>query len=99
MAQRQEAEANGGGGDADLVMRMGHEELRIRRRYQTASILNDFLIGLWFLIGSIAFFWPAWMDFGTWLFVVGSAQLLIRPVIRLAHRIHLAPVPAGRWEM
>ena len=87
------------GGDKDLVIRMGHEELRIRRRYQTASILNDFLIGLWFLLGSIAFFWPAWVDFGTWLFVVGSAQLLIRPVIRLAHRIHLAPVPAGRWEM
>lgn len=87
------------GDDADLVIRMGHEELRIRRRYQTASIFNDFLIGLWFLVGSIAFFWPDWVDFGTWLFVVGSAQLLIRPVIRLAHRIHLRPMPAGRWEM
>jgi len=78
---------------------MGPEELLIRRRYQTVSILNDFLIGIWFLVGSVFFFWPAWETAGTWLFVVGSAQLLIRPVIRLAHRIHLKPAPPGHWEM
>ena len=85
--------------DGDIVIRMGREELVIRQRYQTLSILNDFLIGLWFLLGSIAFFWPAWQAAGTWLFVLGSAQLLVRPLIRLAHRLHLQPAPPGRWEM
>jgi len=86
-------------GDADLAIRVGPEELVIRRRYQTLSIINDFLIGIWFLIGSIAFFWPSLQELGTWLFVLGSAQLLVRPLIRLAHSIHLRHVPPGRWEM
>jgi hypothetical protein len=87
------------GDDQDIVIRMGRDELLIRRRYQTLSILNDFLIGVWFLVGSVAFFWPDWVGFGTGLFVLGSAQLLIRPVIRLAHSIHLRPMPPGHWEM
>lgn len=97
MAHRRDQSDPDGG--ADLTVRLGPEELIIRQRYQAASILNDFLIGIWFLLGSIAFFWPAWQETGTWLFVIGSAQLLVRPVIRLAHRIHLRPLPAGRWEM
>ena len=90
---------NDSGGDGDLAIRVGREELVIRHRYQTVSILNDFLIGLWFLLGSIAFFWPAWQETGTWLFVLGSAQLLIRPLIRLVHQLHLQPIPPGRWEL
>jgi len=83
----------------DLTIRMGRDELVIRNRYQTISIANDFLIGIWFLLGSIAFFWPAWETLGVWLFVVGSAQLSVRPSIRLVHRIHLQAVPPGRWEL
>lgn len=85
--------------DDDIVIRMGPAELLIRRRYQTLSILNDFLIGIWFLVGSVFFFWSAWQETGTWLFVVGSAQLLIRPVIRLAHQIHLRSAAFGHWDM
>jgi len=86
-------------GDEDLAIHVGREELVIRRRYQTISILNDLLIGIWFLIGSVAFFYPRWEDAGIWLFVVGSAQLIVRPMIRLAHRIHLQHIPPGRWEL
>ncbi|MFA9462225.1 YrhK family protein [Thiohalorhabdus methylotrophus] len=85
-------------GDEQLVIRMGREELIIRQRYQAASILNDFLIGLWFLLGSIAFFWHTWQDTGIWLFVLGSAQLLVRPMIRLAHQVHLRSMPPERWD-
>ncbi len=83
----------------DLTIRMGRDELILRNRYQTASIVNDFLIGIWFLLGSVAFFWPGWEPVGVWLFVVGSAQLIVRPSIRLAHRIHLRAIPPGRWEL
>lgn len=85
--------------DGSLLIRLGPDELVIRRRYQALSIFNDVLIGVWFLIGSLAFFDPAWEPVGVWLFVLGSAQLLIRPAIRLAHLIHLRRVPPGRWEM
>lgn len=99
MASEPEGQAAGSGGEGDLTIRMGRDELVIRQRYQTVSILNDFLIGIWFLIGSIAFFWPAWEHAGVWLFVLGSAQLIVRPTIRLAHRIHLRHIPPGRWEL
>ena len=43
-----------------MTIRLGHDELVIRHRYQIASILNDFFIGIWFLVGSILFFFPRW---------------------------------------
>jgi len=86
-------------GADDVTIYLGHEELTIRRRYEALSMLNDLLIGIWFLVGSIAFFYPEWKDAGIWLFVIGSAQLMVRPGIRLAQRIHLRRFPPGQWEM
>ena len=39
-----------------IEVRVGHRELVIRGRYETLSIVNDILIGLIFLVGSILFF-------------------------------------------
>lgn len=79
-----------------LVLHLGHEELVVRQRYETLSIVNDVLIGLWFLVGSFLFFSDSTVTAGTWLFVIGSVEMLIRPVIRLARRVHLQRYrPAG----
>lgn len=75
--------------DRPLIFRVGHDELVIRRRYEALSIVNDILIGLWFVVGSVLFFSPASTTAGTWLFLAGSLQLLIRPVIRLARNLHV----------
>ncbi|MDZ7747986.1 MAG: YrhK family protein [Halofilum sp. (in: g-proteobacteria)] len=99
MGQRHIDRAREPDGDEALAIRLGREELAIRRRYQTLSILNDFLIGVWFTIGSVCFLFPAWLEVGTWLFILGSAQLLVRPLIRLAHRLHLRRAPASSWEL
>ena len=61
----------------------------IRDRYETLSIANDVLIGIWFVVGSILFFSEATTTTATALFAVGSVQMLIRPVIRLSRRLHL----------
>lgn len=82
-----------------LTFTFGHEEMIIRRRYEVLSILNDLLIGLWFLIGSLLFFSPAMETAAIWLFVIGSAQLLIRPAIRLAQHIHLRRFPSGTFNV
>lgn len=79
----------GTGGQQELTLRIGSEELVIRRRYEAASIVNDILIGLWFVAGSILFFFEATTTAGTWCFLAGSVELLIRPVIRLFRRVHL----------
>ena len=78
-----------GPSDAAVVLHLGPEELVIRQRYETLSIANDVVIGLWFLIGSFLFFDESTVTIGTWLFVVGSVEMLVRPVIRLARRLHL----------
>src|SRR5699024_9806500 len=78
-----------GGASRDFHLRIGREELIIRQRYQFISIANDVLIGLWFLIGSFMFFSESLTYSGTWLFVIGSVEMLIRPVIRLLRHLHL----------
>jgi hypothetical protein len=73
----------------DLYITLGQEEIVIEQRYEVISIVNDFMIGTWFLIGSVLFFRAQTTEAGTWFFVIGSAQLLIRPAIRLVRHIHL----------
>lgn len=72
-----------------LVVTIGHEELVLRRRYEVLSILNDILVAVWFIIGSVLFFSPDTTEAGTWLFLIGSIELLIRPVIRLGRNVHV----------
>src|SRR5690625_2820308 len=74
---------------SDLVVRVGNEELVVRRRYEALSITNDILIALWFIVGSVMFFSASWESWGTWCFLAGSVELLIRPVIRLARHVHV----------
>jgi hypothetical protein len=71
-----------------LVLHVGHDELVVRRRYEAASIV----IALWFIAGSVMFFSEAWTTAGTWCFLVGSVELLIRPVIRLGRQLHIRRV-------
>ncbi len=78
----------------DLTFTMGHEELVIHRRYEVLSILNDFMLGLWFVIGSACFFYDGTVKtIGVWLFVIGSLQLLMRPAIRLHRYIYFKRLP------
>lgn len=72
-----------------LTLRIGHDELVVRRRYEVLSIVNDILVAVWFVVGSILFFSEATAVAGTWFFLVGSAELLVRPVIRLCRTVHL----------
>lgn len=71
------------------MLRIGDDELLIRKRYEVLSILNDILIALWFVLGSVLFFWESTTTWGTWLFLAGSIELAVRPVIRLSRHVHL----------
>ncbi|HEU5037951.1 MAG TPA: YrhK family protein [Nocardioides sp.] len=79
----------------DLTLHVGHDELVIRQRYETLSIANDVLIALWFVGGSILFFWESTTQAATWLFLAGSVEFLARPLIRLARRMHLQRIGSG----
>ncbi len=66
-----------------------HHELIIRNRYKFYYNVNDVLIAVWFIIGSILFFWKETETIATWFFLIGSIELLIRPLMRISKEIHL----------
>ncbi len=80
----------------DLTFTIGHEELVIRQRWEVVSIINDILVAVWFIAGSILFFQESTTVIGTWFFLLGSIELLIRPLIRLARRVHLKRIGRPR---
>ena len=86
------------GVDDPLTLKLGSEKLVIRRRYEVMSIVNDFVIALWFLVGSILFLFPEYEKLAVWLFIFGSLQFLVRPSIRLASHIHIKRVASSNWE-
>ncbi|WP_330446230.1 YrhK family protein [Kocuria rhizophila] len=73
-----------------------HHEIVIRGRYETLSMTHDILIGIISLVGSFLFFNDSTMYVATWLFVVGSALMLIRPSIRITRRVHLQRIAPNR---
>jgi hypothetical protein len=79
-------------GPGPLTIHIGHDELVIRRRYEVVSIINDILVALWFIVGSVLFFSDSTTIAGTWCFLAGSVELLIRPIIRLRRRVHLTRI-------
>lgn len=84
--------------DPPVRLHLGPDELVIRQRYEALSIANDVLIALWFLVGSILFFWEQTMTAATWCFVLGSLEFLLRPAIRLARMVHLRRRGSARTE-
>lgn len=61
----------------------------LQHRYEMLSALNDLLIAIWFLVGSFFFLSDSLVEKGTWLFILGSAQLFIKPTIKLAGIMHI----------
>lgn len=76
----------------DIDVQLGGRELVLHNRYEILSIVNDALVALWFIVGSVLFFQESTTTAGTWLFLIGSIELLIRPVIRLSRNIHVRKV-------
>lgn len=79
-------------------IKMGRHDLFFKKGYQIWYTVNDFLLGIWFLIGSVFFFYESTKTWGVILFVLGSAQMLIRPTIRLIHRFHLKKHYEQKYE-
>ncbi|MCT1902391.1 YrhK family protein [Oceanobacillus sojae] len=67
-------------------------ELKVTSIYKLLYQINDVVLGLLFLIGSFMFFRDSTMFTGTVLFVIGSIQMLIRPVISIIHDFHLSKI-------
>ncbi|EFD93080.1 MAG: hypothetical protein BJBARM5_0237 [Candidatus Parvarchaeum acidophilus ARMAN-5] len=62
---------------------------KIERNYKILGLLNDFMIGFEFLTGSFEFLPGNSTVIGVYLFIAGSAQILIVPIIKIARDIHI----------
>ena len=73
------------GAAAGVAARSGPSVPAARSKKRSSSTGNG--------MTSVLFFSDATTYAGTWLFVVGSFELLIRPVIRLTRQVHLQRLP------
>lgn len=76
----------------ELDIDIGNRHIVIQRRYDALGALNDLFIAVWFLVGSFFFLNNSLVESGTWLFIVGSAQLIIKPAIKLTSLVHLGRI-------
>ncbi|GAB3520910.1 YrhK family protein [Arthrobacter monumenti] len=75
--------------DPPVRIDIGNEELVINNKYETLSIANDVLIGIFFFVGSILFYFKPLEFWAVTLFVLGSVDFLLRPIIRMRRKVHL----------
>ncbi len=59
-----------------------------KKSYKILYTINDFTLGLWFLIGSVFFYFESLKTWGVTLFVLASLQFVIKPTIRLVHEMN-----------
>lgn len=76
----------------ELDIDLGHRHIVIQRRYEALGAFNDLMIAVWFLIGSVFFLNDSLVTSGTWLFIVGCIQLLIKPLLKLASLVHVSRI-------
>jgi hypothetical protein len=63
------------------------------RKYELYRTVVEFLAALFFVIGSIFFFYDNLIFAGTWLFLIGSILFAVRPTVRLLLELRLANLP------
>lgn len=64
-------------------------DIKIDAFYKLLYRINDIILALFFIVGSFLFFSESTTFYGTVLFVIGSFELLIRPIITIVRDIHI----------
>ncbi|MCK0472692.1 YrhK family protein [Halalkalibacter sp. APA_J-10(15)] len=72
-----------------LDVKMGRVRIYFDKRYRVISTINDLLIGVLFVIGSILNFFDKMEKIGLIFYLAGSTFLVVRPVLRLMHSASL----------
>ncbi|WP_088006930.1 YrhK family protein [Indiicoccus explosivorum] len=72
-----------------LQIDAGNHEIIIEQRYQVLSNLNNLLLGILFLIGSVLFLSKDHQTFAISFFIAGSFLMVVRAVMDIAKNTHL----------
>ncbi|SEN35241.1 YrhK family protein [Palleronia pelagia] len=65
---------------------------RIYAWFELAHTFVDFLAAMFFLVGSILFFWTATETLAIWLFVVGSVLFGVKPTLKVIREVRMLRV-------
>ena len=76
----------------EMIFDLGQRHVVIQRRYEVLGAVNDLCIAILFLVGSFFFLSSELIEGGTWLFIVGSALLLIKPILKITSLVHVSRV-------
>ncbi|WP_338418274.1 YrhK family protein, partial [Mammaliicoccus sciuri] len=76
----------------DLVFINFNIDVKFVTLYQFLYQINDIILAMIFITGSILFFNESTTFAGTVLFVIGSFQMLIRPLIAISRDIHISKI-------
>lgn len=61
---------------------------KLKSIYFIILTFNEVFIGICFIVGSIMFFYDDYVYYGTWLFLIGSILMVIKPLIKFIREMH-----------
>ena len=68
-----------------LDIKAGRFRIYFHKRYKLITTVNDLLIGLFFVVGSVLNFFTDTSIYGKSLYLCGSVLLGSRPILRIMH--------------
>lgn len=77
------------GKDEDVELKTGRLRIYFHNRYSLISLINDFLLGIVYTMGSVVSIvgWPS--IYSTYLFLAGGIFLILRPVLKILRNISI----------
>ncbi|MGM0775807.1 MAG: YrhK family protein [Bacillota bacterium] len=73
----------------DVHIEIGSYKMVIEKRYQAVSFVNDMLLGVLYLIGSILFLTDVSQTVSISFFLAGSILMIIRAGLNLLKDLHI----------
>lgn len=73
----------------DIIVKIGIFELYFENVYSIYSLINDLLIGILFIGGSLVSLFDGPARIGQVLYLIGSIALILRPLIKIIQNTHV----------
>lgn len=75
--------------EEDIELKSGRFRIYFQNRYTLISLLNDLLVGLVYILGSISSLIGLPGIYGTYFYLAGGVFLILRPLIKIIHNIYI----------
>lgn len=76
----------------NVEVQVGKHIIFFNKNYRYIFIINELLLGIEFVVGSVFFFYESLKTAGIIIFIVGSAQMFLRPVLKIFHAVSLKKI-------